>query len=253
MRAREDLVTQIREDLRWLGLTWDDEVPRQSARTYDDALARLADHTYRCTCSRRDLAEHGGVYPGTCRSAGHREGAVRLRLPPGEVAFHDRARGAQRVDPSQFGDPILVRRDGLVAYNLAVVADDGRDGVTEVVRGADLLEFTAVQIVLHGLLGQRPPSWLHAPVLLGPDGRKLSKSHGSLEVAALREAGWTPPDVWRVVLPWLGMPGVTDLDAGARAFDPARLPPSPIQVPADLAVAADAARALTSPPAPPPK
>jgi glutamyl/glutaminyl-tRNA synthetase len=224
-RSRPELIDALRADLAWLGLTWDREVPAQSTRDYAAALRQLAQVTYRCTCTRAMIQAAGGVYPGTCRDAGHTEGAVRLRLPSGVARFVDRRVGPVEVDLATLGDPVLVRRDGLVGYNLAVVVDDVRDGVDEVVRGADLLEHTAVQLSLWQALGAAPPTWLHAPLILGADGRKLGKSHGSLEIAALRAAGWSPADVWRVVLPWLGMPGHDQLDAAAFNATAVRLGP----------------------------
>ena len=133
------------------------------------------------------------------------------------MSFIDRRWGPRHADPRQFGDPILVRRDGLVSYNLAVVADDIDDGVNDVVRGSDLLEYTAVQMQLWSALGAAPPRWLHTPLVLGADGRKLSKSHGSAHVGAMRDAGATPADVWRIVLPWLGIAGATSLAEAAAA------------------------------------
>lgn len=230
-RSREDVTADLRDDLTWLGLTWDREVPPQSARSYDDAVAALAPATYRCTCTRAEVRAAGGVYPGTCRDAGHRDGALRLRLPPGPVRFVDRRFGPCEVDPNALGDPVLVRRDGVVGYNLAVVVDDHRDGVDEIVRGADLLEVTAVQVRLREALGVPQPTWLHAPLVLGPDGRKLGKSHGSTELRALRRAGATPQDVLRIVLPWLGLPGDLDLDAAASRFDAAAGPRGPVFAP----------------------
>lgn len=211
-RARRVVEDGIRRDLDWLGLTWDAETPRQSARSYDSALERIAASLYRCDCTRAQLAAWGGRYPGTCRERGLARGAVRLALPPGDVVVDDRRWGRRRVDPTTFGDPVLVRRDGLVAYNLAVVADDIADGVTEVVRGSDLLDFTAVQLRLYEAWGHPPPTWLHAPLVLGSDGRKLSKSHGDAHVGAMREGGAGPRDVWRKVLPWLGLSGCESLE-----------------------------------------
>jgi glutamyl-Q tRNA(Asp) synthetase len=213
-RSRPALEREIRRDLAWLGLTWDAETPPQRARDYTPALRALAPWTYRCTCTRRELAAAGGVYPGTCRDAGHPEGAIRLRLEEGAACVHDRVHGVVRTDPARaHGDPVLVRRDGEVAYTLAVVADDVRDGVTEVVRGGDLLTHSAVQEVLWRRLSPpaspRTPTWLHTPLLRDPAGHKLGKSHGSLAIAALREAGWAADDVWAVVLPWLGLPART--------------------------------------------
>jgi glutamyl-tRNA synthetase len=212
-RSREGLVDDIRRDLDWLGLSVDEETPRQSTRDHR-AWLRLLD-TYRCVCTRRELSAR----PCPCRDASHADGAVRFRLPPGEVSFTDRRYGLVSFDPHALGDPILVRRDGLVAYPLAVVVDDLTDGVSEVVRGADLLSFTAAQIRLWEALGATPPTWLHSPLLLGPDGKKLSKSHGSTEIAALREAGWSPARVWGRLLPLLGI-HAGSLDEAIPAFEP---------------------------------
>src|SRR5262249_19538008 len=205
------------EDLRWLGIDWDDEVTPQSRRTYP--LAGIP--TYRCDCPRR-VRLAGGC---RCRDAGKTEGAWRFRAPPGPVDFVDRALGPQRLAPDE--DPILVARDGEPAYPLAVVLDDARDGVTEVVRGADLLAATPAQIRLGEALGLAPPTYLHVPVLLGPDGKKLSKSHGSTEIRALRAAGWTAGRVWATLLPLLGLPPGPLDPAG---FDPARVRSGPFTV-----------------------
>ena len=131
------------------------------------------------------------------------------------------------IDLATLGDPVLQRRDGVYAYNLAVVADDIDDGVTEVVRGADLLEQTAVQVCLWQALDRTPPAWLHTPLILGDDGRKLSKSHGSTSVAEWRDAGLTPADVWQVVLPWLGLPAAGLIGEAIDRFVPARIPRGP--------------------------
>ncbi|MDP2314955.1 MAG: glutamate--tRNA ligase family protein [Pseudomonadota bacterium] len=216
-RARDLVADAQRADLRWLGLDWDAEVTPQSRRAYPiDAIP-----TYRCTCNR--AARLARLC--TCRAARHAEGVWRYRTPPGEVAFVDRARGPCRVAPED--DPVVMRADGEAAYPLAVVVDDARDGVTEVVRGADLLDATAVQVRLYEAMGLVPPTWLHVPVLLGPDGRKLSKSHGSTGIGALRDAGYTPERIWSLLLPLLGLPpGPLE---HAR-LDPARIPPGPFVV-----------------------
>lgn len=231
-RARTDVEASIREDLVWLGLEWDEETPPQRERDYAPWLVALRDRTYACRCSRQQVQfGHAGVYPGTCRDAGLTEGAVRFRLPDGEVDVVDRARGHRRIDPvAAFGDPVLRRRDGTFTYNLAVVADDVADGITEVVRGADLLDFTSVQIRLWEAFEATTPTWLHAPLVLGPDGRKLAKSEGAVGIASLRASGATPRDVWRRLLPLLGLEGFEHVHDAVGRFDPARLERGPVSL-----------------------
>ncbi len=199
-RARDDVAAAQRDDLRWLGLDWDEETAPQSERRY--ALDGIP--VFRCVCTRATR-----LYLGCfCRHKAHDRGHWRFDTPRGPVAFVDRASGPQVFEPDE--DPILMRDDGEAAYPMAVVMDDHRDGVSEVVRGGDLLPATATQIRLYEVLGFTPPTWLHTPVLLGPDGKKLSKSHGSTELRALRTAGWTADRAWSVLLPLLGL----------RHFDP---------------------------------
>lgn len=211
-RARVAIEASIREDLLWLGLGWDEETPPQRDRDYGPWLARLAAGTYPCRCTRKEAASC------RCVELGHPDGAVRFRVSAGPIDVVDRRYGARRVDPVTFGDPVLQQRDGTYTYNLAVVVDDLCDGVTEVVRGADLLDFTAVQIHLWRAFGATPPTWLHAPLLLGPDGRKLSKSHGSTEIAAMRASGASPEDIWRRLLPLLGLEGFDHVRDAVGAF-----------------------------------
>lgn len=210
-RARDDIAAAQREELLWLGITWDEETTPQSRRTY--VLDGIP--VFRCVCAR------AGRVAGLCRcrDAGHREGPWRFRAPREEVAFTDRVWGEQRFTPDD--DPVLRRADGEAAYPLAVVLDDLRDGVTEVVRGADLLAATATQLLLYRCLDATPPTWAHVPMVFGPDGKKLSKSHGSTELRALRAAGWSAARVWSLLLPMLGMEG--DAPDPSR-FDPARVP-----------------------------
>jgi glutamyl/glutaminyl-tRNA synthetase len=233
-RARRDIADAIRADLAWLGLTCDAETPPQSARDYAPALARLAGRTYRCACTRAASREAGGACVAGCRERHLAEGAVRFALPDGVERIVDRARGVSDVDLATLPDPVLQRRDGCYTYTLAVVADDIADGVTEVARGADLADQSAIQAVLWRALGAEPPAWLHAPLILGGDGRKLSKSHHAAAVGDLRELGWSAGDVWRTVLPWLGLtPHATATDGPALlhhalpAFDAARIPRGP--------------------------
>lgn len=217
-RSRSEIAEAQRADLSWLGLDWDEEVPAQSTRDYSPGGL----DTYRCDCTRRQRQ---------ARPCPHREspavrGSVRFRSAQTAVSFLDRAQGPQRHVPDS--DPLLVRRDGEPGYPLAVVLDDHRDGVTEVVRGGDLLAPTAVQVELFRALGWTPPTWMHVPLLLGPDGRKLSKSHGSTELRTLRAEGWTPQHVWALLLPLLGIPA--DVELSAARLVPASVPAGPFTV-----------------------
>jgi glutamyl/glutaminyl-tRNA synthetase len=225
-RARTEFSDGQRRDLDWLGLHWDEEVTPQSQRDYTGWASRLSEHTYRCTCTRKQRTH--SAHACLCDGAENAQGSLRFRLAAGAVSFTDRVLGPQEVDAKQaFGDPVLQRSDGVWAYNLAVVADDIADGVTEVVRGADLLQFTAVQIQLWSAFGATPPTWLHAPLVVGPDGRKLSKSHGATEVGALRDAGWSAAQVWAQVLPWLGL-HTDNLSSAKDAWNATRVEVSPI-------------------------
>ena len=214
-RARRHIEDEQKRDLEWLGLEWDEETRRQSEREYEPWLDRIREHTYGCHCSRAVVRAAGGVYPGTCRDQGFSDGRIRFRLPDTEIRFHDRRFGETAVRFKDLGDPVVYRHDHFFTYPLAVVADDITDGVTEVVRGADLLPFTAIQLHLFDVLGAPPPTYLHAPIVLGEDGKKLSKSHGSSHIGAMREAGWTSDQVWRLVLPWLGLDATPLKDAVA--------------------------------------
>jgi glutamyl-Q tRNA(Asp) synthetase len=179
----------ILRTLEAFGLHWDGPVLYQSARqeAYRAALEHLrrGAHAYGCGCTRREIAASGRpgldgpVYPGTCRDglpAGKRSRAVRLRTEPGTIDFPDRAQGRVRQDVArEVGDFVIRRADGLFAYQLAVVVDDAHQGVTHVVRGADLLDSTARQILLQRLLGLPTPAYLHHPLVMTPQGEKLSK------------------------------------------------------------------------------
>jgi glutamyl-Q tRNA(Asp) synthetase len=138
---------------------------------------------YRCRCSRRDLAEEER-YPGTCRERhwpADEPGALRLRVEPGMIGFTDTLQGEFRQDVARsVGDFILQRRDGIIAYALAVVVDDGAQGITHIVRGADLLDSTARQIYLQRILRLPTPIYTHVPVLMEADGTKLAKSRRSI-------------------------------------------------------------------------
>jgi glutamyl-Q tRNA(Asp) synthetase len=208
------------------GFQWDGNVVYQSAsyEAHENALQSLIDQSlaYPCKCSRRDLADAdrgplGIIYPGTCRdSEDTSDAAIRLRTNDSEISFQDALQGrlAQRLE-SESGDFVVRRRDGLTAYHLAVVVDDEIQGITEVVRGIDLLDSTPRQIWLQRLLQYRTPGYVHVPVITREDGSKLSKLTGATGIsldfaaktlcAALAALGQNPPselgtasipDVW---------------------------------------------------------
>ena len=206
-RSKPEFIDAIYEDLHWLGLDWDEEMPRQSTRTaaYAQAFDRLP--VYPCYCSRNELhtasAPHASdgrvLYAGTCRdltpeqrTAQTRVPAWRVRVPEETVAFHDGVFGEVRQDlAGECGDFILRRSDGVYAYQLAVVCDDAAGSVTEVVRGCDLLDSTPRQIWLDRQLGFSVPWFYHVPLLVAPDGRRLSKREKDLDLDHLRQA-YTP-------------------------------------------------------------
>jgi glutamyl-tRNA synthetase len=240
----------IVDDLRWLGLDWDEGPDcggpvgpyRQSQRSrrYDAALRRLEQdgRLFRCTCTRAEVAlsssaPHGDLgprYPGTCRQGvahPRRAHSLRFRMDQGE-AFEDRLYGVQ---PASLGDDFIVHRsDGLYAYQLAVVVDDIAMGITEVVRGADLLSSTPRQIALYRALGAEPPAFLHVPLLLGEDGERLAKRHGATAIADYRAAGAQPEQLIGALAASLGLgrPGelLRPADLLPR-YDRARLPRVP--------------------------
>lgn len=218
-RSRPEIAQRQRQDLLWLGLDWDREVTPQGQRTYavDPRVP-----TYGCDCSRKQRKAGACTHRSTPSAAG----ALRYQSDGSAVSYIDRAQGPQAFAPR---DELLIRRSGEPGYPWAVVQDDHRDGVTQVVRGADLLEATSLQVALYAHCGWTPPSFLHAPMLLGPDGRKLSKSHGSTELRALRAQGWTPERVWTLLTPMLGLPAHGRL--GQVPLDPARVPSGPFVIP----------------------
>lgn len=211
---RPELAAQLIDDLTWLGLEWDEGPYYQHDRLdlYESALHQLQDAglTYPCFCTRAELhaasAPHASdgtpIYRGACRGLSAEEvarrsalraPATRLRVPTVDdladdvVEFVDRTYGAQcEALATECGDFLVRRSDGVFAYQLAVVVDDARMGVTEVVRGADLLSSTARQLYLYRLLGLPAPKFAHCPLLLAPDGRRLSKRDGDQSLENLR-------------------------------------------------------------------
>lgn len=223
----------ILRQLEALGLEWDGPVESQSKRPdlYRDALAKLQGHAYACGCTRKELEDSAlaidgsRIYPGTCRDGlapGKSARAVRLRTGPEPVRFSERVQGeiVQSVE-REIGDFVLLRADGVFAYQLAVVVDDAAQGITDVVRGADLLDSTARQILLQRLLGAATPRYLHVPVATNAAGEKLSKQ--------TRAADAGPGDM-PAALEFLGMKIPRDpqpeelLKWAVSGWDPARVP-----------------------------
>jgi glutamyl-Q tRNA(Asp) synthetase len=195
---------EILHTLEALGLAWDGPVVYQSQRhpLYKDAITKLAAAglAYACSCTRRDLGatDDAGGYPGTCRAGPTRPGpfAMRFRADLCPVGpFIDRLQGPIDIDASALGDPIIRRRDGLYAYQLAVVVDDADQGVTDVVRGSDLLPSTCWQRSLQRALGLPEPAYAHLPLVCEPGGAKLAKSTRSVRALA----GTTAEQLWRVL------------------------------------------------------
>jgi glutamyl-tRNA synthetase len=212
-RVKAGAAEQACDDLRWLGLDWDGEPVVQTARLplYQAALAELQKRelVYPCTCTRTDVEraasaphlEHEGlVYPGTCSSRCAADAlqlgtayAWRMRVGSETIAFDDAFCGPQQLDLRQLGGDFVVWKSaGTPAYQLAVVVDDALQGITEVIRGDDLIPSTPRQLLLYRALGLTPPRFAHVPLVVGPDGRRLAKRHGDTRLSTLRAAGVSP-------------------------------------------------------------
>lgn len=256
-RSRPAFADAALGDLEWLGLDWDGPVIRQSERrpAHDEALERLerTGRAYACVCTRAEVAaatsaphadEPAGVYPGTCRgrfadrsaarAESGREPGLRARVEPGTtIAFEDGVHGAvvEAVD-REVGDFLVMRRDGVPAYQLAVVVDDALDGVDLVLRGDDLLASTARQKLLQTWLGLPHPAWCHVPLVVDGGGRRLAKRTDALSLRALRAAGVDP----RAIVGWVAQSAGQDVPERASANDVVasfaleRLPREPVVV-----------------------
>ncbi len=258
-RSRDGHARAHLEDLAALGLDWDGPVLRQSRRAeahlHALALLEAGGDTYPCYCTRREVAEaarapHGegpeGAYPGTCRhlsvSERHRheaEGrrpALRLATGGARVAFVDGLAGPR---DGVLDDFVIRRRNGGVAYNLAVVVDDAHQGIEQVVRGDDLLATTPRQIHLAHRLGLAVPAYAHVPLVLGADGQRLAKRHGAVTLADRRALGQRSEDVLALLAVSLGLAGEAEAvtPAGLLAcFDPHHLGREPWTWPGDGSV-----------------
>lgn len=263
-RSRPQWAEGLRGDLLWLGLDWDEEPWRQGDRfeAYAGAIEVLkrAGRIYPCFCSRKELrglasaphalvAEDGStVYPGTCRELTPqqraeflrqgRRPALRLRCDDISVSFDDLVAGPQKLRLLECGGDFAVRRsDGVFAYQLAVVVDDLAQGITQVVRGADILSSTPRQVFLYSLLGGQPPQHAHLPLLLDAHGERLAKRHQSLTVASLRDCGVPASAItgylgWRAGL--LPSPQPCSPNALLPLFSFSSLPSGPVALPPDI-------------------
>jgi glutamyl-Q tRNA(Asp) synthetase len=233
-RTQAGAADAILRALERLGLTWDGPVLYQSLRRerYAAALQALHARTYWCGCTRREIADSSSglgpdgaqIYPGTCReglASGRMQRALRLRTGGGAViGFDDRVQGPQQQNVErEVGDFVLYRADGQFAYQLAVVVDDAEQGITDVVRGADLLDSTARQILLQQRLGLPPLRYMHVPVALDRFGEKLSKQTGAEPVDPAARERWIAE-----ALAFLGQPRAADLDEAIANWNPALVP-----------------------------
>ena len=238
-RTQPGAADEILRTLEAFGLGWEDPVLYQSRRAaaYQATLAALKRHTYWCGCTRREIADSAlgiaadgaQIYPGTCRAGlapGKAPRALRLRTTSEEIHYVDRVQGRQRqVLEREIGDFVLLRADGQFAYQLAVVVDDAAQGVTDVVRGADLLDSTPRQLHLQRLLAYPTPRYLHVPAALNAAGEKLSKQSGARPI----ESGRRKEELRRA-LAFLGQPETDDLAHAVRNWNPALIPSRRAQV-----------------------
>jgi glutamyl-Q tRNA(Asp) synthetase len=232
-RVQPGAADGILRTLERLGLDWDGPVLHQSTRApaYKRALAALESKTYWCGCTRREIADSSlglaadgaQIYPGTCRggvAAGKSRRALRLRTTDERNSYVDRVQGPQgHILEREVGDFVLLRADGQFAYQLAVVVDDAEQGVTDVVRGADLLDSTPRQIFLQRLLGHATPRYLHVPAAVNAAGEKLSKQTGAQPVDTGRKEAEL-----RRALAFLGQPETDDLAQAVERWNPALIP-----------------------------
>ena len=244
-RVRPGIAEQQLSDLTALGITFDGEPVVQSRRlaAYEEALRSLADVTYECFCSRREIAQaasapHGAVprYPGTCQNLTEadrrsrrltRQPALRLRADGAWQTIHDVLHGEITAEVD---DVVLRRNDGVPAYNLAVVVDDVFSGIDQVVRGEDLLPAAATQAYLTKLLGHHLPTYAHVPLAVNVEGRRLAKRDGAVTLPELAAYGMTPNAVLSVIaqsLELIGPGEPVSLDGMLNRFDLGRLPREP--------------------------
>ncbi|HEX8825988.1 MAG TPA: tRNA glutamyl-Q(34) synthetase GluQRS [Archangium sp.] len=259
-RCKAQFLDDLYRDLEWLGLYWDETPLVQSQRddVYREALEKLerSERVYPCFCTRAEitraasaphgLSEEGPRYPGTCTALSPetrtertrtRVPALRFRARPGEWCFEDGLHGRCCQDvASVVGDFVVRRNDGVASYQLAVVVDDAASGITDVLRGDDLLTSTPRQLQIHEALGLQPPRFWHVPLVLGEDGRRLAKREGAFAVAELRERRLPVERALGLMAAWSGVGGgepVTLAELVGR-FRAELLPRSPVVAPEGL-------------------
>lgn len=266
-RSRPELAESILHDLRWLGLDWDEGpdvggkfgpyVQSEREEYYEQALEQLvADgRLYPCYCSRAELAaiasaphglqSEGPAYPGLCRvrppeelaaKAAVKKPSLRFTMPDKACSFVDGAMGLYLAEAGAGGDFVVKRADGVYGYQLAVVVDDAAMGITDVIRGADLLDSTPRQLALYEALGLPAPHFAHVPLLLDAEGRRLAKRDGGVMIASIREAGVSPETVTGWLAYWSGLleqPEPTRPDELIARFDWAQITREPTIVTAE--------------------
>ena len=255
-RIKRNAAAEAIDILKWLGIDWDEGPVYQTAdlMPYHSALASLVARglAYPCRCTRSQILaaslsaphgdEHDLRYPGTCRPAldspppsGLGDGALsdpncawRFRVPDGPIEFTDEFAGPQSHDvQATVGDFLIATKGGLPSYQLAVVVDDARQGITHIVRGDDLLTSTPRQLLLYRALDLGPlPHYLHLPLVKGPDGRRLAKRHGDTRIAHYRDCGVKPERIIGLLAEWCGLGPRREMPSRefAETFDLQKLP-----------------------------
>jgi len=249
---------ELIDDLKFLGLDWDEGPIYQSSRIshYQQAIQTLLrkGQAYPCVCSRKEVelaasaphAEDGAaIYPGTCRgkfasveqakTESGRDPAIRFAAPDRDIEFEDGFAGRQTINVARrLGDFVIAKSDGTAAYQLAVVVDDLSAGITDIVRGNDLLESTPRQILLYEALGAAGaiPRYTHLPLVVGPDGRRLAKRHGDTRIRLYRDLGVKRSKILSMMARWCGMDDapaeIDDPRQLVERFDLRKISPSPV-------------------------